>query len=130
MEHSYTRDWKPTANSEIMATRTILVERPPLCPSCHQLPPNHDEKVDTPEAYNIPIPPYNEEAGRAALNTTEEMIQSCHNRNSDSDDWTETMQKTNWTGDFCSFFLIFVAFLLLNTFIEWLLNELLFAFDT
>lgn len=107
MEHSYTRDWKPTANSEIMATRTILVERPPLCPSCHQLPPNHDEKVDTPEAYNIPIPPYNEEAGRAALNTTEEMIQSCHNRNSDSDDWTETMQKTNWTGDFCSFFFYF-----------------------
>lgn len=31
---------------------------------------------------------------------------------------------------FVVFFVIFVAFLLLNTFIEWLLNELLFAFDT
>lgn len=98
MEHSYTRDWKPTVNSDVMATRTILVERPPLCPSCHQLPPNHDEKVDTPEIYNIPIPPYNEEAGRRALNTTEEMIKSCHNRNSDSDDWTESIAKDKLTG--------------------------------
>ncbi|XP_055314326.1 uncharacterized protein LOC129575237 isoform X2 [Sitodiplosis mosellana] len=97
MEHSYTRDWKPSANCEVMATRTILVERPPLCPSCHQLPPNHDEKVDTPEAYNIPIPPYNEEAGRRALNATEDMIKFCHNRNSDNDDWTQSIQKHNWT---------------------------------
>lgn len=99
MEHSYTRDWKPTSNTGMMPTRTILVERPPLCPSCHQLPPNHDEKVDTPETYNIPIPPYNEEAGRRALNATEESIKLCHNRNSDSDDWTQNVQKFNWTGE-------------------------------
>lgn len=98
MEHSYTRTWKPTANSEVMATRTILVERPPLCPTCHQLPPNHDEKVDTPEAYNIPIPTYDEEAARRALNTTEEMIKSCHNRNADCDDWTQRIHKDHLTG--------------------------------
>lgn len=99
MEHSYTRDRKPTSNSGMMPTRTILVERPPLCPSCHQTPPNHDEKVDTPETYNIPIPSYNEDAGRHAFNSTEETIKSCHNRNSDADDWTENLQKFNWTGE-------------------------------
>lgn len=98
MEHSYTRDWKPTAGSDILATRTILMEQRPLCPSCHQLPPNHDEKVDAPETYNIPIPPYNEAAGRKALNVTEEMIKSCHNHNSDTDDWTQYIEKFNWTG--------------------------------
>lgn len=98
MEHSYTRDYKQSTNSTIMATRTILVQRPPLCPSCHQLPPNHDEKVDTPEPYNIPIPPYNEEAGRRLLNLTEDMIKSCHNHNSDSEDWTQKLPKHNWTG--------------------------------
>ncbi|XP_031633071.1 KAT8 regulatory NSL complex subunit 3-like isoform X2 [Contarinia nasturtii] len=103
MEHSYTRDYKPSTNDDdneryaITAPRTILVERPPLCPSCHQLPPNHDEKVDTPETFNIPIPPYNEEAGRKTLNATEEMIKNCHNRNSDTDDWSENIQKYNWT---------------------------------
>lgn len=98
MEHSYTRDWRPATTSEVMVTRTILMERPPLCPSCHQLPPNHDEKVDTPETYNIPIPPYNEDAGRMSLNATEETIKSCHNRNSDTEDWTQNIHKFNWTG--------------------------------
>lgn len=112
MEHSYTRDWKPAPSSGMMPTRTILVERPPLCPSCHQLPPNHDEKVDTPETYNIPIPQYDEDAGRHALNSTEETIKSCHNRNSDTEDWTQNIQKFNWTGEcqsisFVSEFLIF-----------------------
>lgn len=105
MEHSYTRDWKQTVGSDILTTRTILMERPPLCPSCHQLSPNHDEKVDTPEAYNIPIPPYNEEVGRKTLNATEEMIKSCHNRNSDTDDWTQFIQKFNWTGKLIGLFL-------------------------
>lgn len=104
MEHSYTRDWKPTTGAGVMTTRTILMERPPLCPSCHQLPPNHDEKVDTPETYNIPIPPYNEddvsyeEAGRKALNATADMIKSCPNRNANTDDWTQNIHKFNWTG--------------------------------
>lgn len=106
MEHSYTRDWKPSTNNDVMTTRTILVERPPLCPSCHQLPPNHDEKVDTPEAYNIPIPSYNEEAGRRTLNSTEELIKYSHNRNSDDDDWTQSINKQNWTGWFYSKILI------------------------
>lgn len=98
MEHSYTRDWKPTDNMEVMATRTILMERPPLCPQCHQLPPNHDEKVDTPEPFNIPIPAYDEEAGRSALRITEEAIKNCPNHNTDSDDWTQNVSKVNWTG--------------------------------
>lgn len=106
MEHSYTRDYNPNGkkpdgkdDDEIMATRTILVERPPLCPSCHLLPPNHDEKVETPETFSIPIPAYNDEVGRKTINATEEMIQNVHNRNSDTDDWTENLPKYNWTGE-------------------------------
>lgn len=95
-----------------MATRTILVERAPLCPSCHQLPPNHDAKVDTPEVYNIPIPPYNEESGRRALNATEEMIRNCHNRNADSDDWTRSVAKEKLTGNW------------IVSFIEWCTKSL------
>lgn len=104
MEHSYTRDWKPAGNVEVISTRTILMERPPLCPSCHLLPPNHDEKVDIPEPYNIPIPKYNEEAGRLALNATEDMIKQYPNLNSDSDDWTENLPKITWSEQQLSLF--------------------------
>lgn len=36
MEHSYSKDIQPKDNVEVMATRTILIPRPPQCPSCHQ----------------------------------------------------------------------------------------------
>lgn len=36
MEHSYSKDIQPEANVEVMSTRSILIPRPPQCPSCHQ----------------------------------------------------------------------------------------------
>lgn len=97
-EHSYTRNWKAKVSHEFMETRTILVHPPPQCPFCHQLPPNHDEKARTPEAINIPIQFYNNEACKGKPNVGENLITIGENQNSDSDDWTENIQKSNWTG--------------------------------
>lgn len=36
MEHSYSKDIHPEVNVEVMSTRSILIPRPPQCPSCHQ----------------------------------------------------------------------------------------------
>lgn len=103
MEHSYTRDWQPTDNAEVMTTRTILIEQPPQCPSCHLLP-NHEEKIDTPDVYNVPMPPYNTEAGRLAMDETEQAIQSCLNSNADTIDWTENINKNMFTEQQLIFF--------------------------
>lgn len=35
MEHSYSRDWKPNDSIGNTRTRTLMVHRPPQCPSCH-----------------------------------------------------------------------------------------------
>lgn len=42
MEHSYSKDIHPKGNVEVMATRSILIPRPPQCPSCHQHSTNDD----------------------------------------------------------------------------------------
>lgn len=42
MEHSYSKDVLPKDNVEVMATRTILIPRPPQCPSCHHTSLNDD----------------------------------------------------------------------------------------
>lgn len=39
MEHSYSRDWRPMEGAQVMTTKTIMVHRPPQCPSCH----THDD---------------------------------------------------------------------------------------
>lgn len=44
MEHSYSRDWRPMEGAQVMTTRTIMVHRPPQCPSCHV--PASDEIVN------------------------------------------------------------------------------------
>lgn len=97
MEHSYTRDWQPNDNIEVMATRTILIDRPPQCPSCH-LSPN-DDKLDAAEAYNPPIPAYNEDAGRTAMDETERSVRTSVNKNnrSDDEDWEARISKLGWT---------------------------------
>lgn len=64
---------------------------------CHASPPNHNEKVDTPEVYNIPVPPYNEEDGNSALNATWNIIKNCPNRVPDTDDWAANINKFAWT---------------------------------
>lgn len=37
MEHSYSRDWKtgPDEENSTLPTRTLMIHRPPQCPSCH-----------------------------------------------------------------------------------------------
>lgn len=42
MEHSYSKDIHPKGNVEVMATRSILIPRPPQCPSCYQHSTNDD----------------------------------------------------------------------------------------
>lgn len=42
MEHSYSKDFLPKDNVEVMATRTILIPKPPQCPSCHNHTSNED----------------------------------------------------------------------------------------
>lgn len=41
MEHSYSRDWRPMEGAQVMTTKTIMVHRPPQCPSCH----THDDVI-------------------------------------------------------------------------------------
>lgn len=125
MEHSYSRDWRPHEGAHIMTTRTIMVHRPPQCPSCHIH--THDEGVDMNETYNPPIPTYNEEAAREAMLETERVASgdafanstagSSSSRqpnlntdavvttNQDSDhDWEETVDRTAWTRDQAALF--------------------------
>lgn len=80
-----------------MATRTILIDRPPQCPSCHLTP--NDEKLEAPEVYSPPIPNYNEEAGRNAMDETERIVRNSANKNnrSDEEDWETRMNKFGWT---------------------------------
>lgn len=97
MEHSYTRDWQLKENTEVMATRTILIDRPPQCPSCHLTP--NDEKLEAPETYSPPVPNYNEEAGRNAMDETERIVRNSSNKNNRSDDeeWEARISKLGWT---------------------------------
>lgn len=96
MEHSYTRDFQPNENIEVMATRTIFMDRPPQCPSCHQSP--NEDKLDAPDAGNAPIP-YNEEAGRVAMDEAERLVRNSSNKNnrSDDEDWEARINKLGWT---------------------------------
>lgn len=97
MEHSYSRDWQPNENIEVMATRTMLIDRPPQCPSCHLS--QNDDKLDVPEPYNVPIPAYNEDAGRVAMDETERGVRTSVNKNnrSDDEDWEARISKLGWT---------------------------------
>lgn len=103
MEHSYTRDWQPTGNAEVMATRTILIERPPQCPSCHLLP-NHEEKIDIPEISKTTLPEYDEDTDRMPFDEIEHIVTHCHNRNADDEDWVEKINKLGWTDQQIAFF--------------------------
>lgn len=104
MEHSYTRDFKSKEIPDVMSTRTILIDRNPPCPSCHQTA--HDDKLDMPDAEAAPCLSYNEHAGRKVMEETENEIRKSYNRNhcDDSDDWQSRVNKTNWTEQQYQFF--------------------------
>lgn len=98
MEHSYTRDYQPTDT-----TRTILIERPPQCPSCHLLP-NHEEKIDIPEISKTTLPNFDEESGRLVFDEIERIVRNCKNHNADDEDWVEKINKFSWTEQQLSLF--------------------------
>lgn len=95
MEHSYSRDFRPMENSQTAATRTLMVHRPPQCPSCHTHP--HDERIDLEESYNPPIPSYNEETAKVAMLESENVAKQVRNLNSEDVDWEEKINKLGWS---------------------------------
>ncbi|KFB40570.1 AGAP004479-PA-like protein [Anopheles sinensis] len=95
MEHSYTRDFRLLESSQTASTRTLMVHRPPQCPSCHTHP--HDERIDLEESYNPPIPSYNEESARRAMQESENIVGGGRNSVSDEEDWEEKVNKFGWS---------------------------------
>lgn len=95
MEHSYTRDFRLLESSQTAMTRTLMIHRPPQCPSCHTH--SHDERIDLEESYNPPIPSYNEESARRAMQESENIVVTARNSVSDEDDWEERVNTFGWT---------------------------------
>ncbi|XP_055545674.1 KAT8 regulatory NSL complex subunit 3 [Wyeomyia smithii] len=95
MEHSYSRDVRPMENSQTATTRTLMVHRPPQCPSCHTH--SHDERIDLEESYNPPIPSYNEESAKIAMQESENVTKQIRNTNSEDVDWEEKISKIGWS---------------------------------
>lgn len=95
MEHSYSRDSRPIEGANGLTTRTLMVHRPPQCPSCHSHP--IDEGIDLDEANHPPIPSYNETAAKEAMDECTRVANSVRNLNSDDENWEERINKTGWT---------------------------------
>uniref|UniRef100_U5EQX1 Putative kat8 regulatory nsl complex subunit 3 n=1 Tax=Corethrella appendiculata TaxID=1370023 RepID=U5EQX1_9DIPT len=94
MEHSYSRDFRPNSENSLQ-TRTLIVQRPPQCPSCHVH--SHDEGIDIEEQYNPPIPSYDEENAETAMNESEIVTKNVKNSNPEDVDWEEKINKFGWT---------------------------------
>jgi regulatory NSL complex subunit 3 len=87
MEHSYSRDnSRPEGNPQMGGTRTIMVHRPPQCPSCHI---HTEEGIDIDEPYNPPLPKYDEENAKIAMEDTNKVAKYLKNTNSEELDWEE-----------------------------------------
>ncbi|XP_055611932.1 KAT8 regulatory NSL complex subunit 3-like [Uranotaenia lowii] len=100
MEHSYSRDFRPMENSQTATTRTLMVHRPPQCPSCHTHgsgSSGHDEGIDLEESYNPPIPSYNEESAKIAMLESENVTKQLRNCNSEDVDWEDRINKLGWS---------------------------------
>lgn len=89
MEHSYIRDTtvKPQNNIEItnglQPARTILVRKPPQCPSCHANP----IEEDLTDVNQASIPSYNEIVAKESMNECARIAKYVKNTNADDDDW-------------------------------------------
>lgn len=98
MEHSYTRASKEKKVSiELEPTRTILIERPPPCPSCHL--GSHEDKLDATDECTKPAYPYDEAGSQRAMDEAESTIRNCYGRSnrSDDDDWEMAIDKSGWS---------------------------------
>uniref|UniRef100_A0A2M4A3S7 Putative kat8 regulatory nsl complex subunit 3 n=1 Tax=Anopheles triannulatus TaxID=58253 RepID=A0A2M4A3S7_9DIPT len=94
MEHSYMRDVRLLESPQTAKTRTLMVHRPPQCPSCHS---HADERIDLEESYNPPIPSYNEESARKAMQESENIIAAARKAIPDDEDWEERVNKFGWS---------------------------------
>lgn len=102
MEHSYSRDWRSSDDHTNISTRSIMVHRPPQCPSCHIH--SHDEGVEIEDFYSPPIPSYNEEAAKEGMNETEIITNNVRNHNTEDVDWELIINKMAWSTQQCQLF--------------------------
>ncbi|XP_073844658.1 reduction in Cnn dots 1 isoform X2 [Musca autumnalis] len=100
MEHSYIRDNSSVKvlNVEItnglQPARTILVRRPPQCPSCHSHP--LDEQ-DLNECNQACIPAYNEIAAKEVMNECARIAKYVKNINPEDEDWEMKINQIGWS---------------------------------
>lgn len=95
MEHSYSRDTRP--NDKTMATRTVLVHKPPPCPSCHSSAQEMDIDIDEASIQLMPLPQTDEQASKEAMDSIATIAAKTKNRNLEEDDWEELIDKVGWT---------------------------------
>lgn len=97
MEHSYSRNWRSTSAdvAQNLNTRSIMVHRPPQCPSCHVH--THDE-IDLDDLYSPPIPPYDENGAKEAMLECQKLAESTITiLNPEDADWELGVNKFGWT---------------------------------
>lgn len=94
MEHSYSRDWRPSEGGKALSTRTVMIHKAPQCPSCHL---HSMDEIDLEEPYNPPIPSYNCERAKEAMETIGGIVKKMRNHNSEEDDWEMGIDKLGWT---------------------------------
>lgn len=94
MEHIYSRDSRPMDDIGLSPTRTLLVHKAPLCPSCH--PHTSDDNTEFDEQSHPPIPSYNETMAKDAMGDSLRVAKGVKNLNPDDEDWEERLFKQQW----------------------------------
>ncbi|XP_037941362.1 KAT8 regulatory NSL complex subunit 3, partial [Teleopsis dalmanni] len=97
MEHSYTRDAArtiPELTTGLSAARTILVRRPPQCPSCHTHPLDEHDFND---GSQVEVPGFHEIPAKEAMNECARVASYVQNNNKDDEDWEPYVNQTGWT---------------------------------
>ncbi|XP_063695745.1 KAT8 regulatory NSL complex subunit 3 [Culicoides brevitarsis] len=97
MEHSYSHPRDKTDSEATVGcnkTRTLMVHRPPQCPSCHTH--SHDD-IDLEDSHNANIPPYNEEAAKEQMDECFKISLQIKNNHSDEEPWEDRIVKYTWT---------------------------------
>lgn len=97
MEHSYTRDSQVKENTELESRRSIMIEHPPDCSTCHMLTTHEERSMIPSEPCNNKMPEYDEETGRCSMDELKQIIDQNACKDNDNDDWTENISRSNWT---------------------------------
>lgn len=100
MEHIYSRDTRTVESSNgLSPTRTLLIHKPPNCPSCHILSSSDDQSGDFDDQSHQPLPSYNETMARDAMGSSLELANSIKNGIEDDEDWEEKLLDMKWFPD-------------------------------